>query len=990
MFNKKLNPIVIRILSIFILLSCFLPSKAYAINDSADTNTWITQGVVNTIVSDENYTYIGGNFEFIGPQGYKYGEAANTVTGAIEDIQVNPNGKINTSISDGLGGWYIGGEFTKIGNTTRNYIAHISSSGVLDGTWNPNANNIVHAIVLSGSDIYVGGEFNSIGGESRKHIAKLNNTTGVADATWNPTADNINNNGYVFAITISGSDIYVGGDFTNIGGLSRNFIAKLNNSTGAANVSWNPNANQQVRKIAISGSDIYVLGFFGNIGGRNRQWLAKLNNTTGAADAAWNPDPNYNTPESIAISGSDIYVGGYFTLIGGQTRNYIAKLNNTTGAADEIFNPNANGSIDSILVSGSDIYVGGYFTSIGGQTRNHIAKLNNTTGVADATWDPSAGGTVRSLAIFESKLFLGGDFLTLNAVSRNRIARINNSTGLFDAIWNPNSDNVINSLLLSGSSIYVGGNFNSIGGQTRNYIAKLNNTTGAADVTWDANSDGSVYAIAISGSDIYAGGYFTTIGGATRNAIAKLNNTTGVADLTWDPNATIEDDSSGVNTIVISGLDIYAGGYFTTIGGMARNFIAKLNNSTGAADETWDAGLNSSSYVNAVKISGSDIYVGGEFTEIGGQSRTHIAKLNNTTGAADATWNAYSDNGVSTIAILGSDIYVGGYFTSIGGQTRNRIAKLNNTTGAADVTWDANSNGDIYSIAVSNEGVYTGGYFGSIGGNDNAVFFAKLGNLTLTPTPTSTPISTPTPTPISNPSSSSGSSSSSSSSSSNSSTSSGPSFKNIIRNSSGGEVNFVNQILGGDALGEARVMISPNFALPFLTYIWLNERTEADIFAKNSIVNQEVSVPEYIINSAVTKIYEFDPSDYQTGAKIETLPGPVSIFLPLTRSLNSINGVKVFRYDSAKKAWLSLANTSIVLTLDKKQVVFVTNKSGLYIITSSQSFAPVLINQKPEIVPDITPLIKNNQNTQMEPEEKTINMKIKTVNKKECFFNWCF
>ena len=42
----------------------------------------------------------------------------------------------------------------------------------------------------------------------------------------------------------------------------------------------------------------------------------------------------------------------------------------------------------------------------------------------------------------------------------------------------------------------------------------------------------------ISGTSVYAGGYFTSIGGQTRNYLAKLSSSgTGAADATWNPNA---------------------------------------------------------------------------------------------------------------------------------------------------------------------------------------------------------------------------------------------------------------------------------------------------------------------------------------------------------------------------------------------------------------------------------------------------------------------
>ena len=79
-----------------------------------------------------------------------------------------------------------------------------------------------------------------IGGQNRNRIAKLSSTgTGAADPTWNPGANNS-----VHALAVSGGDVYAGGDFTSIGGQSRNRIAKLSSTgTGAADPSWNPDAN---------------------------------------------------------------------------------------------------------------------------------------------------------------------------------------------------------------------------------------------------------------------------------------------------------------------------------------------------------------------------------------------------------------------------------------------------------------------------------------------------------------------------------------------------------------------------------------------------------------------------------------------------------------------------------------------------------------------------------------------------------------------------
>ncbi len=681
---------------------------------------WITDGYVNTIVVDSNYSYIGGHFTFVGPNTGCIGKL--TTTNAIPNLNYPiVNGYINTSAPDGSGGWYIGGKFTLIGNLSRNNLAHINFDGSVDAVWNPNpsnnlTNDMINSIVISGSDIYVGGYFVNIGGQARNYIAKLNNTNGNADPSWNPNASS-----YVFTIAISGSDIYTGGMFATIGGQTRHYLAKLNNTNGNADTSWIPNSSYVVNIVTINGSDIYVGGSFSNIGGLARTNLAKLNNSNGNADATWNPAPNQQIL-TIAVSGSDIYAGGM--------NGYLAKLNNTTGTANATWKPLAGYSVLSIAISGNDIYAGGGFVTIGGQTIHYIAKLNNTNGAADATWIPNASNVVNTISISGSDIFVGGTFVTIGAQSRQYIAKVNNITGSADTTWNPKADGVINSIAISGSNVYAGGNYSNIGGQAIQQIAKLNKTNGNADASWNSYINSTVNTIAISGSDIYVGGNFTNIGASQLicHYIAKLNSTNGNVDTTWNPGRGSYVNSF-VYAIAISGSSIYAGGQFSLIGGQTRYKIAKLNKTNGDADPTWNP--NADGTVQTITLNGNNVYAGGAFSNIGGQIRHYIAKLDTINGTADATWNPNSEYTVNSIAISGSNIFVGGDFSSIGGQTINYIAKLNNIDGSADVTWNPNTGSSyifgngVYSIAINGNDLYVGGSFPTMGSSEdpNLAFF---------------------------------------------------------------------------------------------------------------------------------------------------------------------------------------------------------------------------------------------------------------------------
>jgi hypothetical protein len=117
--------------------------------------------------------------------------------------------------------------------------------------------------------------------------------------------------------------VYAGGDFTSIGGQSRNNFAALDATTGLA-TAWNPNAISSVYDLALSGSTVYAGGSFSSIGGQTRNRLAALDTSTGLA-TAWNPNANGRV-NALAVSGSTVYAGGNFTSIGGQSRNRFAAI----------------------------------------------------------------------------------------------------------------------------------------------------------------------------------------------------------------------------------------------------------------------------------------------------------------------------------------------------------------------------------------------------------------------------------------------------------------------------------------------------------------------------------------------------------------------------------------------------------------------------------------------------------------------------------------
>jgi uncharacterized delta-60 repeat protein len=358
----------------------------------------------------------------------------------LDGFDPNANGRVHVVVVQPDGKILLGGGFTTLSPNggpavTRNRIARLNPDGTLDTAFNPNANGFVDAIALQADGkVLVGGSFNGIfgiGGQNRNFIARLDATTGLADSF------NVHANAPVLAIVVQADGkILVGGQFDVIGGFQRQLMARLDATTGAAD-SFNPNPNVVVTSIALQADGkILAAGHFTNIGGQPRHRLARLDATTGLADS-FNPDANAPVKAITVQADGHILAGGSFTSIGGQPRNRIARLDSTTGSADS-FDPNANNTVNAIAIAADGkILVGGLFegaNSIGGRTRNHLAQINPATGLADL-FDPNANGEVLSIAPqADGKFLAGGVFTTFapnggSAVIRNHIARLETTPG---------------------------------------------------------------------------------------------------------------------------------------------------------------------------------------------------------------------------------------------------------------------------------------------------------------------------------------------------------------------------------------------------------------------------------------------------------------------------------------------------------------------------------------------------------------------------------
>ncbi|MGL5931138.1 MAG: hypothetical protein ACRCY8_19570, partial [Dermatophilaceae bacterium] len=228
---------------------------------AADTSIWGANGRVMDIVPLGTKALIGGGFDYVGPT---VGHTARTDpgTGALLGTRQMVTGDVYTTISDGAGGWYLGGEFGEVDGYYRRSVAHVRADGSLDRGFNANVNGPVRALALVGGTLVIGGKFTEAGGGPRTNLAAVDAATGDAVAGWTGSANNT-----VLALTAAGGSVYVGGQFTTLSGVSRRYLGRVSATTGALDVSFSGQTSALVRALALSADSgtLYAGGDFTSV-----------------------------------------------------------------------------------------------------------------------------------------------------------------------------------------------------------------------------------------------------------------------------------------------------------------------------------------------------------------------------------------------------------------------------------------------------------------------------------------------------------------------------------------------------------------------------------------------------------------------------------------------------------------------------------------------------------------------------------------------------
>jgi len=606
------------------------------------------------------------------------------VPGTIPDlVAALPDGK-----------FLIAGRFDGVLGALRRGIARMNSDGTPDLTFGygmSGGTNINCLVIQPDGRILIAGSFTNFNGVPRSRVARLF-PDGRLDPTFLNGLSGPNSAPSDMVLQPDGKVLIVG-NFTNVNGVVRSNVARLN-ADGALDAGFFQGmtaASSGVSAVAVQADgQVIVGGNFTTFAGVSRGRIARLNGTDGTFDASF---LSVGSGASSAVGeiqiqpDAKILIAGSFTSFNGTPRNYIARLN-TDGSLDTSFlNLNSGPSAQVFrmkLRPDGKVLIGGLFSQVDGVDRNRLARL-----LSDGTLDSSffnglsgSGGiTGGSTADFsthaDDKVLVCGSFFAFNNRPQIGMVRLN-ADGTTDTNLLTQADTMDGGIgsvtVLPDGKVSVAGTFTNMGLSRQYYVARLT-TNGVPDGGFQNEMTTSIDGLSGVWTRVQPDGKILV---STAQKVTRLHANGSVDSSFSAPNA----NGIGLMTMILQpDGKVLIGGSFTTLGGIARTNLARLN-ADGTLDTNFVASANDWVQVITPQPDGK-ILIGGYFTMVNGTFHQGIARVNSngttdssfTTQLTDASWGI-SDACFLIKLLPDGKMLIGGNFNYVDGVNRNFFARL--------------------------------------------------------------------------------------------------------------------------------------------------------------------------------------------------------------------------------------------------------------------------------------------------------------------------
>ncbi len=164
----------------------------------------------------------------------------------------------------------------------------------------------------------------------------------------------------ISALGVYNGELYAGGNFTAINGVSANNIAKFNGTSWSAVTGMNG-----AGAMCVYNGEFYV---------SEGSSIYKFNGTT------WTVVGTFVNGGigALAVYNNMLWAGGVFITVAGTAVNNIATWDGTNWAAAGSIGTDSTG-VNALCVYNGELYAAGNFSTVGGNPANYIAKIDSTT-----------------------------------------------------------------------------------------------------------------------------------------------------------------------------------------------------------------------------------------------------------------------------------------------------------------------------------------------------------------------------------------------------------------------------------------------------------------------------------------------------------------------------------------------------------------------------------------------------------------------------------
>jgi trimeric autotransporter adhesin len=503
---------------------------------------------------------------------------------------------------------------------------------------------------------------------------------------------------------------YIGGTFTNVGGVSRPGLAHLSRG-GTLDTVFSPPALGQVRALALDAGRLYV-GGVEPLGADPwfRPVLSAIDPVTGASLPVSYP-PLAHTDQSpafgvIALAAHD---GSLFAAFNGD--NGIAAYAESGGAAlwSRPGTPSygALAGPAALALAGGKLLVGGEISTPGGAV--NLEELDPATGAPIG--QPAVDGPVYGIATVANAAYVLAQSPKVYGL---RVWKLGLSSGVLTR-WSMVRG--ATAIVAGGSTLYVAGRL-AVHGNAQVYALPLAQANPRLRALSPVFVGGGVHALAVHSGQLFVGGAFRGTGGVDRAGLAAFDARTG-ALLPWRPSV----QRGHVSALASSGKKIYLAGSFKSVWGMGRAGLAAVSALGAGQLLSWHVRLSQGSF-GSLAVSQGRVFAGGSAKRPGAKPSTPFRHLlvfsartgrrlpftsrighvnlmavarrlvlaesncgaNGVTsacvtafrvkGSGHAVWRQSIDGTVSALGVKASTLYVGGRFSSVDGQPRTNLAAL--------------------------------------------------------------------------------------------------------------------------------------------------------------------------------------------------------------------------------------------------------------------------------------------------------------------------